>query len=493
MKLQGRSGYSLLIKKRLLISNILMIIVPAVLIMIVSAILYLSYVKVYEIPKGSRHADGNKSIMTQSMIAEFSNRMQYSQTTNSLAELQEELRKKLWEDGFYSAITRDNEIVASNLTEEAKRLAANMGGENIAMPQSFTVQSGSALLIRYSFQKGSNLFTVTALNPNYMIMPIDWEGRITALRTYVTIIFVLSLIIIVVTNGVISAKISRKITIPLDLLSYGAEQIKNGNLDYRINYESVDEFGRVISNFDEMRARLRQSIQTQLKYEEDRKELVAGISHDLRTPLTAIKGYVKGLKDGVANTPEKQQHYHDIIYTKACEMDVLVDKLFLFSKLDTGHLPFYFEKVNVRGYLDEFINHITEDFATKGLKIAYHNSCSTDTIVKIDADQMNRVFINILENSAKYKHSDICHVDFEASCNGEEVVLEIRDDGQGVREEILPNLFNSFYRGDASRTNPTESSGLGLSIAERIVKAHKGTIIAQNKNGLAIIIKLPVA
>ena len=483
----------MLIKKRLLISNILMIIVPAVSILIVSAILYLSYVKIYDIPKGPWDTDGRKVIMTQSMIAEFSNRMQYSQTTNRLDELQTELQKQLLEKGLYSAITRDDVIVASNFTEEVKRLAANMGGGNISMPQSFTVQSGSALLIRYSFQKDSNLFTVTALNPNYMIITVDWEERIKAIHTYGTIIFVLSFLIIAVTNGVISAKISRKITIPLDLLNYGAEQIKNGNLDYKINYDSKDEFERVISNFDEMRARLRQSIQTQLKYEEDRKELVAGISHDLRTPLTAIKGYVKGLKDGVANTPEKQQHYHDIIYTKACEMDVLVDKLFLFSKLDTGHLPFYFEKVNLSVYLDEFINHITDDFTRKGLKIAYHNSCSADTVVKIDADQMNRVFINILENSVKYKPLDICHVDFKVSCNGEEAVLEIRDDGQGVPEDILPNLFTSFYRGDASRTNPTESSGLGLSIAERIVKAHKGTVTAQNKNGLAIIIKLPVA
>jgi len=483
----------LLIKKRLLLSNVLMIIVPAVLIMIVSGLLYMSYIKIYEIPKGAWEDDGKRSIKAQNMIAEFSNRMQYSQTTDRIDELQSELQHRLLDNGIYSAITRDNELIASNFTTDAKILATDMGGGSSSMPKSFTMQSGSALMISYTFQKDSNIYVVTAINPNYRTMSIDWETRMTGMHTYIIIVFVLSLLIIAVTNGVISAKTSKKITVPLDLLSYGAEQIKNGNLDYKIKYDNKDEFGTAITNFDEMRTRLRESIQTQFKYEEDRKELVAGISHDLRTPLTAIKGYVKGLKDGVANTPEKQQHYRDIIYTKACEMDVLVDKLFLFSKLDTGHLPFYFEKVNLQDYLAEFINHKTEDFARKGLKIAYHNSCSVDTIVKIDADQMNRVFINILENSAKYKRSDICHVAFEASQKGEEVVIEIRDDGQGVPEEILPNLFNSFYRGDASRTNPTESSGLGLSIAERIVKAHKGTITAQNKNGLAIIINLPVA
>jgi len=470
-----------------------MIIIPAVLIMIVSGLLYMSYIKIYQIPKGPWEDDGRKSIKAQSMIADFSNRMQYSKTSDRIGELQSELQHRLLEDGIYSEITRDKAVVASNLPKDVKTRAIKMGGGNSAMPNSFTVQSGSALLISYTFQKDSNLFVVTAINPNYRIMPIDWETRMTGMRTYIIIIFGLSLMVIAVTNGVISAITSKKITVPLDLLSYGAEQIKNGNLDYKINYDSNDEFGAAITNFDEMRTRLRQSIQTQLKYEEDRKELVAGISHDLRTPLTAIKGYVKGLKDGVANTPEKQQHYRDIIYTKACEMDVLVDTLFLFSKLDTGHLPFYFEKVKLKDYLGEFINLKTEDFAGKGLRIAYHNSCPPDTFVKLDADQMNRVFINILENSAKYKSLDRCHVDFGVSRNGEEVVIEIRDDGPGVPEEILPNLFNSFYRGDASRSNPTESSGLGLSIAERIVKAHKGTISAQNKNGLAIMIKLPVA
>lgn len=480
------------IKKRIVLSNFLMIIIPAVLILIVSGMLYLSYLRIYELPQGPWDDDGKKSMMAQRMIAEFSNRMQYSQDMRSLDKLQTELQERLWLGGFYTSITCDNERVTSNFTEEIETLAVAMGGENSSMPQSYKIETGTTLLIRDGFQKDNNRFIITAINPNYSIRTMDWETRIHAIKSYTLIWIVLSLIIIAVTNGVIAAKTAKTIIAPLDLLSYGAEQIKNGNLDFKMNYNHRDEFGTVIANFDEMRTRLRQSIQTQLKYEDDRKELVAGISHDLRTPLTAIKGYVKGLKDGVANTPEKQQRYHDIIYNKTGEMDVLVDRLFLFSKLDTGHLPFYFEKVNCHDYFDEFINHIAEEFSRKGLKISYHNDCSTDTAVKIDSDQMNRVFINILENSTKYMPSKIGHVDFELSQKGTELVIEVRDDGHGVPEEMLPGLFKSFYRGDASRTNPNESSGLGLSIAERIVKAHNGSIEAQNKNGLAIIIKLPV-
>ncbi|WP_161796430.1 sensor histidine kinase [Desulfosporosinus acididurans] len=472
-----------------MLSNILMIIIPAVLIMIVTGIVYLSYLK---ISKGASVDDAEKYIAAQSMIAEYSNQMQYSQTIYDFDAVQSELQKRLLASGIYSKITRDHQIVASNFTKEVDSLSATIDGPNSSMPKPYAVQSGHALLISYSFPKDSYLFKVIAIDPNFRIRSNEWVTRIKVMGSYITITFIISLIIIALTNGVISSNIFKNIIVPLDMLNYGAEQIKNGNLDFEIKYERMDEFGVAIANFDEMRTRLRQSIQTQLNYEEERKELVAGISHDLRTPLTAIKGYVKGLKDNVANTPEKQQRYHDIIYKKTCEMDVLVDRLFLFSKLDTGHLPFYFEKVKSKEYFGELVRQIIEDFEGSGLKLSYSNRCSSNSIVTIDPDQMKRVFTNIVENSLKYKQLESCQVDFMVSRQGNEVVIEICDDGQGVPEEILPKLFTSFYRGDASRNNPTQSSGLGLSIAERIVKAHHGSIIAQNKNGLAITIKLPV-
>jgi signal transduction histidine kinase len=231
----------------------------------------------------------------------------------------------------------------------------------------------------------------------------------------------------------------------------------------------------------------------QLKYEEDRKELVAGISHDLRTPLTTIKGYVKGLKDGVANTPEKRERYHDIIYNKACDMDMLVDKLFLFSKLDTGKFPFHFEKVYCNEFLTRFFNSATDEFKRKGLNLFYQNSCNDNILINIDSEEINRVLINILENSAKYKLKDCGNVNITVNRQEDNIVLSIKDDGPGVLEENLSRLFVSFYRGDAARTNPSEGSGLGLSISEHIIKAHGGTITAQNMDGLAITITLPIS
>jgi signal transduction histidine kinase len=279
--------------------------------------------------------------------------------------------------------------------------------------------------------------------------------------------------------------------VPLELLSYGAEQIKDGNLDFEMNYESDDEFAQVCGDFDEMRLRLKDSVDMQLKYEENRKQLVVGISHDLRTPLTAIKGYVEGLRDGVANTPEKQKKYLNTIYTKACDMDILVDQLFLFSKLDTGSFPFKFDIVNIKEYMNNFYIHAKDEFYGKDVEILFNNKCSDVCLIKIDCQEMNRVLLNIVENSIKYKGDYKGTIKINLYEEEDFVVLELSDNGKGVEEEELSNLFVSFYRGDASRTNPNEGSGLGLAIAKNIVEAHDGKIVAYNMDGLTIKITLP--
>ena len=286
-------------------------------------------------------------------------------------------------------------------------------------------------------------------------------------------------------------KIYKKLIVPLELLSYGAEQIKNGNLDFEMNYESDDEFKQVCGDFDEMRLRLKDSVDSQLKYEEDRKQLVVGISHDLRTPLTAIKGYVEGLIDGIANTPEKQKKYLNTIYTKACDMDMLVDRLFLFSKLDTGNFPFKFDKINIKEYMKSFYNHAKDEFYGKDIELFFESKCDDLCMVKIDCQEMNRVLLNIVENSVKYKGNSIGEIKIQLYEKEDSVVLEISDNGKGVEEEELSNLFVSFYRGDAARTNPNEGSGLGLAIAKNIVEAHGGKIEAYNMDGLTINITLP--
>ncbi len=309
--------------------------------------------------------------------------------------------------------------------------------------------------------------------------------------SYLVIILLSAVVIIVLINSYLAARVTRSILVPLNLLRYGSNQIKEGNLDFELKYNGKDEFEQVCADFDEMRRRLKSSVEIQLKYETDKQELVAGISHDLRTPLTVIKGYVEGLRDGVASTPEKQKNYLDMIYKKACDMDSLVDNLLLFSKMDTNHYPFHFQSIAINRYLKEYFHQAKEELLRKGLHIFFEDNDIHDIFVKLDREEMGRVLTNILENSMKYKLRESSIVTVELKHVNNNIVITIVDDGPGVETDELAKLFTRFYRGDPSRSNPQEGSGLGLAIAKHIVNAHGGTITARNNHGLEIVIALP--
>lgn len=304
-------------------------------------------------------------------------------------------------------------------------------------------------------------------------------------------IFLAAILVIVLINTFLSARLTKSIIVPLRLLSAGSKKIRDGNLDFELRYNGKDEFEQVCSDFDEMRQRLKDSVEMQLKYEKDKQELIAGISHDLRTPLTVIKGYVEGLRDGVANTPEKQQKYLEMIYSKACDMDLLVDNLFLFSKMDTNHYPFQFQNTDISLYFNEFFSQAKSEFLPRGLDITFESK-NGSIYIDLDHREMSRVLTNILENSVKYKTAKTGKVKAVLTQENSSAVITIADDGPGMEADDLPKIFKRFYRGDPSRTNPHEGSGLGLAIAKHIVNAHGGTIEARNNSGLEITITLPV-
>lgn len=477
------------IKKRLTISNILMIIIPVVIIFIIAEIMSGPFSKAYE-KKFSidRERDPNAYLIQQNLRPDDKNLY----TKDDFEKLAEELQKFVEPKGYHLIVTYNGEIISSNITDKDKEAISKIGEDLIFQTHSLVLEMNSTSLVTSSFGKNGDSVNIIAINSAYEPIKYDMKHEMSVfVISYILIVFVISLIVVTITNAILSKNIYRKLITPLELLSYGAEQIKNGNLDFEMNYESDDEFKQVCGDFDEMRLRLKDSVESQLKYEEDRKQLVVGISHDLRTPLTAIKGYVEGLRDGIASTPEKQKKYLNTIYLKACDMDVLVDRLFLFSKLDTGNFPFKFDKINMKEYMDSFYRHMKDEFDEKDVELFFENKCSNMCHLKLDCQEMNRVLLNIVENSVKYKRKKKIRVDISVIEKGDYVQIELSDNGNGVEESELSNLFVSFYRGDVSRTKPSEGSGLGLAIAKNIVEAHGGKIRAYNMNGLTINITLP--
>lgn len=477
------------IKKRLTISNILMLIIPVVIITIIAGIMNIPFSKAYESKfETDRERDPNAYFIQQSLRPDMKN----FQNKNDFAQLPGELRKFLEPKGYHLIVTYDREIISSDITAEDEDAISKIGDDILFQSNSLVLEMNSTSLVKNSFIKDGKVVNIIAINSSYQPVRHDMKSEMTTfIVSYIFIVFILSLIVITVTNIILSSKIYKKLIVPLELLSYGAEQIKNGNLDFAMDYDSDDEFKQVCGDFDEMRLRLKGSVDMQLKYEENRKQLVVGISHDLRTPLTAIKGYVEGLRDGVANTPEKQKRYLDTIYTKACDMDILVDSLFLFSKLDTGRFPFKFNIVSIMEYMESFYECAKKEFYGKDVEVFFESKCENSTVVKLDPQEMNRVLLNILHNSAKYRGNDKVEIKINLHEKEDSVVLEISDNGTGVPNEELSKLFLSFYRGDVSRTKPNEGSGLGLAIAKHIIEAHDGEISAYNREGLTIKITLP--
>ncbi|GAA3408938.1 HAMP domain-containing sensor histidine kinase [Paenibacillus hodogayensis] len=292
------------------------------------------------------------------------------------------------------------------------------------------------------------------------------------------------LLILVLTNGVLTFVVSRSFIKPLYALKQAAERIKDGNLDHELKLPGrKDEFAELGGAFEEMRIRLKQSIGLQLQYEENRKELLSNISHDLKTPITAIKGCVEGVLDGIADSAEKRDKYMRMIYRKATDMDRQIDELFLFSKLDLKRVPFHFEKLELVGYLSEHVEELklqpgggdrVVTLETEGLERVY---------VQGDREKLHRVIQNIVDNSMKYADKSPRRLAFALAVSGGEAVVRVSDNGSGIEADALPHIFERFYRADPSRTDSGGGSGLGLAIVKQIVEEHGGRIWAESVVG----------
>jgi signal transduction histidine kinase len=317
----------------------------------------------------------------------------------------------------------------------------------------------------------------------------------TSYRSYVAMGFgmlILIVAIIVVTNRILTRFMVKSIITPLDTLSYGVEQIKSGNLPFRLDYLGKDEFTPVCVAFNEMAGRLQNSEEARQQDENSRRELIAGISHDLRTPLTSVKAYIEGLEKGVAVTPEQQKKYLDTIKTKTADLENIINKLFMFAKLDTSDFPVRLERVNIGSELTKILNGLSEEYKDKGLTLRITRPLP-DAFANIDRTLLQNVILNVLENSAKYKTAETVAV--SVSCRIENGYAKIRlaDDGRGVPDNILDKLFDVFFRADPSRGKT--GNGLGLAISAKIIRRMNGGIVAESVDGggLAITIALPLA
>ena len=270
---------------------------------------------------------------------------------------------------------------------------------------------------------------------------------------------------------------------PLAQLKVATKNIKEGNLDFTIEKMGVEEIGNLCEDFEEMRKRLKQTNEEKLAFDKENRELISNISHDLKTPITAVKGYVEGIMDGVADTPEKMNRYIRTIYNKANEMDRLINELTFYSKIDTNRIPYTFNKIHVKDYFEDCIDDLSVELESSGVSLTYFDYLEEDAIVIADAEQLKRVINNIISNSLKYMNKPKGVINIRLRDVGDFIQIEIEDNGKGIAQKDLANIFDRFYRTDASRNSSKGGSGIGLSIVKKIIEDHGGQVWATSKEG----------
>ena len=291
------------------------------------------------------------------------------------------------------------------------------------------------------------------------------------------------------TNFYLTRSLFRHISQPLDTLTAGVARIRDGDLDTPIAYDDADEFKAACDAVDEMAARLKASLEQQQLERQRKQELIAGMSHDLKSPLTSIRAYTEALLEGVARDETAKRRYLQTIYAKETDMEAMVNRLFEFAKMDASTCPIRPEPVFLRQTMQTLVEQWNGENVAVTLKIP-------DTLrVLADRELLSRILSNLMGNSRKYGGQGTVHVVVSAGVAGDMAQISFSDDGPGVPPEQLPKLFDAFYRGDAARTAPGSGSGLGLAVVKKAVEEMGGCVRAENAGdgGLRIVFTLPVA
>ena len=321
----------------------------------------------------------------------------------------------------------------------------------------------------------------------YDITIADTESSQTSIQIMTKDLFFTALVILIFTSVSIGLWIYRSVATPLVKLRKATQNIKEGNLDFVLEVDGTDEFAELCRDFEEMRRRLKESAEEKVLLDKENKELISNISHDLKTPITAVKGYVEGIMDGVADTPEKMDRYVRTIYNKTNEMDHLINELTFYSKIDTNRIPYTFSKLNVDDYFSDCAEEVGLELETRGIQLYYANYVEKDVLVIADGEQIRRVIHNIISNAIKYMDKPKGVIQIRVKDVGDFIQVEIEDNGKGIASKDLTYIFDRFYRTDVSRNSSKGGSGIGLSIVRKILEDHSGKVWATSREGIGTI------
>lgn len=331
--------------------------------------------------------------------------------------------------------------------------------------------------VEFTFADGSqgSIYLVTKVNS--MVS----EALVTAM------LFAM-ILVLVVTGILLIWWLRRSMFRPMNELKDAMKKITEGDLDTELVTKEKGEIKDLFDNFEIMRKQLKSTAEEKALVEKTNKELISNISHDLKTPITSIKGYVEGIMDGVADTPEKMNKYIRTIYNKANDMDLLINELTVYSQLDAKSIPYRFHQISVTDYFGDCIEEVGLDLEQRGIRFEYTNEVDKGVQIWADPEQLKRVINNIINNSVKYRRKEDASISIHVADLENLVRVDMEDNGKGIPKDDLVKIFERFYRTDASRNSAQGGSGIGLSISKKIVEEHGGEIWATGEEGQGLAI-----
>lgn len=421
---------------------------------------------------------------------EYQSSINHESAVNAFGDLIKELEKMK----YYYQIRCGSQIVFSNLPEGAKDEIIGLAGKEYMTIRNFAVTDGEDSVIKRTYSDGYKTLDVMAYCDGY-----DSSSHLSQIiRDFVALVILFMVVLtvtIIISIFVLTRWMSGGMSNSLGRLSEAVRQVQDGNLSYRINSRKKDELGKACQEFDEMTEYLENSVKEREKYEEARKQMLAGISHDLRTPLTSVKAYVEGLRDGIANTEEKRQRYYNALKIRTADLEALIDNLSLFSRFDRGEYHFSMERIELREFLSQFFLEYAVEFQENQITLDWDFQSEEKFFINGDKKQLRRVLGNLIENTLKYREKDKTILKAVLYRESDRIVFELEDDGPGVPPEERELIFDTFYRGDKARSDPGNGNGLGLSIVKEILKEHKASVCAKEGaegKGLKLIMEFPV-
>lgn len=282
--------------------------------------------------------------------------------------------------------------------------------------------------------------------------------------------FLVMLIISFAVLGLISGRIMR----PIKKINAAAEQYSTGNFDVELDIKSGDEIGQLAASLEYMASELS-------KLEEYRKDFISNISHDFRSPLTSIKGYVEAIQDGTI-PPEKQDRYLNIIVNETNRLSKLTTGLLELNKFDSYGIWLVAKDFDVLELVRMAMNSYEGKCIEKGIKIWLNNHCEY-TVVHADKTKIQQVIYNLLDNAIKFTPGGKS-IYITLTEKNEKIFISIKDEGCGISKDDLQKIWVRFYKVDSSRGKDKQGTGLGLSITKEIIKAHKENINVVSTEGV---------